>query len=902
MIKNVYLFLLFFSLQNVFAQRAIDRRISISFENQPLTKVLYDLEVSHGLKFYFIPESMPAFPLTATFEDEQVYAILQFLLNGTSLISLPYDEESIVILNKEKANRAYLESIVLDWKNDKYRYPVNSEPKIVSKKFGKKQDQKKEVRLDLTVLSAVNQEPLIGAILRNADNTIGEATDVNGSLSMVLPCGEYTLRLTYTGFQEILLELSIYENATLRLEMDGQTYMFDEVEVVANSEEQKLSSAKAGLEILDIKNLDNIPQAMGEVDILKSLEILPGVSSATELSQGFNVRGGSTDQNLVLLDGGIIFNPTHIVGFISAFNPDVIKEASLYKGYVDASYGGRVSGILTLKSEIEKQKKWIGKGGVGTSMLKLATKGPVGEKLDIQLAGRGSFNGYLLRSIANVELQRSNASFYDLNANLRFQINEDHRIYLNNYFSSDLFEYNDEFGFRWKNMSSGLKLNSSWGAGIYSNLSINYGTYKSENFVLNRPDAFNFLTGLNYTRVGLSINRKWGEVGIVKVGCHYQLTNMNPDQLRPEGESNVNSDNVQRKGSANIAPYVSVSNKIGNQISFEAGMRVAIISSRGPGQIYEYENDVVLESKISNSFELSGTDDQSNYQILEPRFSINYQPLADWSFKSSYIRMSQDILQLTATNSALPSDIWNLADRYIQPSISDQVSLGFLKLGRKKKYEFSLDLFYKKFSQLYELKDFASIILNQHIETELLESKGRSYGIEALVKKNKGKWKGVLAYTYSRSFRQTVDERASLNGGKEFPAAFDIPHQLNVLASYQILPVVSFNFAYIFRSGIPATAPTSTIIQDGLLVPLYSDRNQERIPYYSRFDFSINLDLRKAKKQGFRSSFNLGFYNLLGRKNPTSVFYRRSSLGNIVPFQFAVIGAVIPNISWNFIF
>lgn len=902
MIKNALILFFLLCFQNVFAQRAIDRRISTSFENQPLTKILYDLELSNGLTFYFVPEDMPSFLLSANFENEQVFAILQFLLNGTNLISLPYNEKVIVILNKEKASKDYLESIVQDWKNARYKYPINAEPKILSHRFGESSDSSKKVKLNLAVFASEKKEALIGAILTNNDQSIGAATDVQGNLELILPAGIHQLKLSYTGYQAVNLQLEIYENATLQIEMETQAYLFDAVEVVANSEEQKLSTVKAGLEVLDIKSLENIPQAMGEVDILKSLEIIPGVSSATELSQGFNVRGGSTDQNLVLLDEGIIFNPTHIVGFISAFNPDVISEAALYKGYVDASYGGRVSGILNLKSEIDKQEKWTGKGGLGTSMIKLSSKGPVGNKMDLQIAGRGSFNDYILRSIANVELQRSNANFFDLNANIRYELGANHKIYFNNYLSKDFFEYNDEFGFRWQNVSSGLKLNSSWGSDIYSEFSINYGSYNSENFTINTPDAFNFKTGLNYAKSIFSINKKWTEAGFVKIGCSYLLINNEADQLSPEGDSNINTATNQRNGSQNIAPFLSVSNKLGDKISFEIGLRLAMINSLGPGEIFEYENDIILENQITNSFELSGVDDQGSYQIFEPRFSINYQPKADWSIKSSYIRMSQNIFQLSATNSALPSDIWAVSNRYIKPSISDQISLGFLNLGKQRNYEFSLDLFYKRFSQLYELKDFASIILNKHLETDLLESKGRSYGAELLIKKNKGKWRGLIAYTFSRSFRQTIDSRASINAGKEFAAGFDIPHQLNVLASYKPLPVVSFNFAYIYRSGVPTTAPTSTIIQDGFLVPLYSDRNTERIPYYSRFDFSINLDMRKSKKEGFRSSFNLGFYNLLGRNNPTSIFYRRSSLGNIVPFQFSVIGSVVPNISWNFIF
>jgi len=864
--------ILFFGLNNLVAQKQTDRRISYSFENKSLTKILFELSEAHELKFYFDPSEMPTFPLSGTYKETQVYLIIQNLLNGTRLKVIPYKEEGIIIIDKDKLTKESVAAIVENWNSGTFKYPIKDDVKNVAFSFGDKMDRAQEkLSIQINIFDENSLEPLIGAFLINQDLSVGENSDANGQFLFSLPAGTYEFNIEYTGYQKINLSLDLYDKAKIELPIGIQAFLFDEVEVLANSLEQKMESAKAGVEKLSIEELSNIPQVTGDIDILKSIEILPGVTSTTELSQGFNIRGGSTDQNLILLNDGIIFNPTHIVGFISAFNPDVISEANLYKGFVDASLGGRLSGVLDIKTNTKGAAKWTGKGGVGISMMKLSTSGKIGDRANVVLAARGSFNDYLLGQIANVELQRSNANFYDLNANINFDLTENHRLFFNNYLSSDFFEYNDQFGFEWKNHHSGLQLKSNWKNGIYSSLSLNFGQYHSENFTLNSPDAFRFSTGLNYYKALFKVDKELKKDGYLRIGIEYLEIENKEDRLVPEENSTIQGSEIQRNGAANLAPFISISSKLSDKLKFEVGLRMSLLKGLP-------------------------------YASLEPRFSMSYQPERHWSLKASYNRMSQFINQFSNTNNVLPSDIWVLTNEAIRPSLMDQYSIGGVHLNNSKSFEWALDLFYKDFKNLYELDDFAQIILNTELENVLLDAEGKSYGIEAQIKKKKGKWQGSLAYTYSRSFRKVVDDNIVINRGEYFPAAFDIPHQLNILAVYKWLPVVSFNFAYIFRSGPPTTAPNASFIQDGFLVPLYSERNGERIGYYSRLDFSVNLDLRKSKDKGFRSSFTLGFYNLLGRNNPTNVFFRRSKLGNIVPFQFSVVGSVVPNFSWNFVF
>ena len=535
-------------------------------------------------------------------------------------------------------------------------------------------------------------------------------------------------------------------------------------------------------------------------------------------------------------------------------------------------------------------------------MIKLFLEGPVTDKLDFHISGRGSFNDYLLSLIANVELQRSNANFYDLNGGLSYNINNNQKIIFNSYTSHDHFEYNDEFGFRWSNRHLGLQWKSNWNEKWYSSVSLNYGGYKTDNFTLNTPDAASFKTGLYYYKTIAAVNRKMGENGFIKFGTEYIDYYNQEDKLEPQKESTLNAKSIKRKAGMSLSPFLTYNQKITERISFETGLRFSNYFSKGPGKVFQYNGELKNEETITAENAINGLDKEGTHRVIEPRASINYNIGKNLSVKAAYNRMSQNMLQLSNTITTLPSDIWVFSDRHIKPLIVNQYSIGIFTINKKKSYSLSADVFSKKFHQLYELQDFSQIILNEHIETELVKAEGRSYGLEILLQKQKGKWKGNIAYTFSRSLRKTVDENKSINNGAAFPANFDIPHQLNILATYQGLPVVSFNFAYVFKSGRPTSAPNATIIQDNFVVPLYSFRNEERIPYYSRFDFSITLDLREAKQKGLRSSFNLGFYNFLGRNNATNVFFRRSAKGNIVPFQFAVVGSLVPNLSWNFVF
>ena len=895
---------LLFSLfgQLTIAQKAVDQKIDLSFENKSLIQVLYQLSNRYKIDFYFDPKDLPSYPLSGEFEQVQLFQALRKLNDGTRMVVFQYEDKGLFVVDRTKTEKEYLESIYQKWQEGTFTYPFNLKEKVKSITIGDANEPKLKNQFLIKVTDQDSKDAIIGAILSNEDLSINDVSDVSGEINLVLDPGEYTFKISFTGYQPVQLNLSIYDSGELALPMNFQSFLFEEIEVVGNSIKSKVEEAALGKEIISIKKLERIPQALGEVDIIKALETLPGVTTAGELSVGFNIRGGNIDESLVLLNDGIIFNPTHIVGFISAFSADVVDIATLYKAYVDPAFGGRGSGILNLTSTASNAKEWKFKGGLGTSMIKGVVEGPISPKLRFHFGVRGSFNDYLLKLVNNIEIQNSRANFSDLNVGLSYDLSNNQELLLNGYRSTDLFEYNNEFGFKWQNEHLGLKWKSKWSEKLFSNLSLNYGSYFSENFTLNTAEAASFDSGIKYIKGLFDIKYDLGNNNGLNVGLEFIEYQNEREELRPAENSTLTQASILRPAGGSLSAYTSWRQHLGSRINIDLGARIVQYSTHGDGNVFTYSSEELIEENIESFEPLNGRDKEANYLLVEPRVSLNYKLAKNTSLKLAYNRMSQNLLQLTNNNTVLPTANWVFTNRYIKPLIVDQGSFGLFQLFEKSKSSISFDLFYKNFKQNYIVNDFSQIFLNEHIETDLVEAEGRSYGVELLVEKQKGRWQGSLAYTYSRSLKQTVDDFKLINLGQEFSADFDIPHQLNLIASYQWLPVVSVNFSYVYKSGSPTTLPSGTIIQDGIVIPLYSFRNQGRIPHYSRLDLSFTLDLREAKQKGVRNSFSIGFYNLLARKNPSNVFFRRSAKGNIVPFQFSVVGATIPTISWNFVY
>jgi len=909
-VKEIYrclmkLFTLFFSILitlPLLAQKPIDKQISASYTNFNLTQIFYDLEVKHQVKVYFDIKEAPTFRVTREYKDKQIWSLVKDLLNGTKLVSFSYDDSSIVVMDMKKVNRDEVESLVAKWQDGSMGYPTNDDFEKITKRYGLRRANQGEVTYKIKLQDKLSKEPLVGALVYTDDFAINDVTDEKGICTLRLPAGVHRINITYTSYQTILLSLEIYKSASEVIRMNPSSYLLDEVEIVANSAQAKIEDTKTGVERIDMARVEAIPQALGEPDLIKSLEVLPGVTSAGELSSGFNVRGGKLDASLVLMDDAIVFNPTHVVGFISAFNSDMINNATLYKGFVPAEFGNRSSAVLDISSAKGGQK-WKAKGGIGTSMLKLMLEGPISDKTTFAASARGSFSDYLLDMIANNEVQNSSASFYDLNFSMNHRFSDRTSISLSGYASDDYFLYNNDFGFEWQNKFISLVAKHSWSSRLTSRLSVSTGSYSTNQFTVEVSDAFTYRNGINYIKGVLNNTYSIGENSFLKAGVETIRYDLQPEELAPnQAQSVTPTITIRRLGSVAIAPYLSGKIDLLKNVSFEGGIRYTTYSAVGPGRRYEYEGDLVTVGTIIGSEEVQDGEEVSSFSLLEPRVSLGYVFHPDWSLKGSYNRISQNAQLISIANTSIPTDLWIFSNEYIEPRVVDQISLGAFHNTADGKYTFSLEAFSKTINNDFVLKDFPNIISNEHLETEVSEADGESIGIEMYAEKLTGKLTGSLAYTYSRTRFRTTTDRFPVNLGAWTPADIDIPHQLNLVFSYRFAPTFIISGGYTFKTGRPFTIPEGTAIIDDLVVPLYSFRNVSRLPNYSRFDLALTLDLRKSTQSGFRSSFTLGIYNLFGNNNVNNVFFRKSAGGNVRGFQLAVIGAAIPSLSWNFVF
>ncbi|MDF1694894.1 MAG: carboxypeptidase-like regulatory domain-containing protein [Saprospiraceae bacterium] len=893
---------LFFMTINLCAQKAIDKKIDATYTNKSITEIFYDLENTHNIKVYFDIQNTPTFRVTRNYKQKQIWSIVSDLLNGTRLKSLSYDDDEIVVIDIDKVTREKIENLVLLWKNGEMDYPKREETIEISRSYGNSEMNGTSLSYQIQLRDKLTKEPMIGALVYTEDLKLNDVTDENGLCTIQLTPGSYVFSIKYTSYQTILLSIDIFESATEKLEMNPSIYLLDEVEIVANNASIKIEDSKTGVERIDMVKVESIPQALGESDLIKSLEILPGVTSAGEISSGFNVRGGKLDASLVLIDDAIIFNPTHVVGFISAFNSDVVKSATLYKGFVEPEFGNRSSAVLDIVSKKGGQK-WIMKGGLGTSMMKLFVEGPLSNKTTFAASARGSFSDYLLNLVANNEVQNSSANFYDANFTLQHKFSDRTTFSFSSYLSDDYFLYNEDFGFEWQNRFVSFGLNHLWNEKFSSKINVSTGSYKTNQFTINASDAFSYKNGIQYLKVVQNNTFSFGDNSYIKGGIEFIDYKLDPEDLTPnEDLSVIQNVSAQRLSSVSIAPFIGAKVGITSKWSIEGGVRLTTYGSKGPGTIYTYQNDIATESTIIDSRQVENGERLHTFSLIEPRVSLAYLLNSQWSVKSSFNRISQNAQLVSIANTSIPTDLWIFSNEYILPRIVDQYSLGIFHNSFKRNFSFSIEGFRKTTANDFVLKDFPSIISNENLETEVSESIGRSYGVEFFAEKTSGKLKGSIAYTFSKTRFRTTTDRFPVNFGNWTSSDIDIPHQINLVFSYRLTPTFIFSGGYSYKSGRPFTVPEGTAIIDGFVIPQYSQRNAQRLPSYKRFDLAITLDLRKNSQSGFRNSFTFGLYNLLGNNNVNNVFFRKSVGGNIKGFQLAIIGAVVPSLSWNFVF
>lgn len=750
-------------------------------------------------------------------------------------------------------------------------------------------------------------EGLIGATVYVDEIKSGTTTNVYGFYSISLPTGSYNVTFNYLGFTAQTEVINLTEDQTFTIEMIPDRLMIETVEIVAEAENTNITNLETGVERMDAQLIKEIPQFMGEVDIIRSIQLLPGVSTVGEGASGFNVRGGNIDQNLILLDEASVFNSSHLFGFFSVFNADAVKDLTLYKGGIPSKYGGRLSSVLDVRQKEGNLKKVSGVVGLGLISSRLMIEGPIKkDKASFMVAGRRSY-GDLLVPIVNKDFRGSQLFFYDVNAKLNYKFNDNNRIFLSGYIGADKFKFDDDFESYWGNKTATLRWNHLFGPQLFSNFSAVYSDYTYSLGVPEGTTAFEWTAGIQNTNLKADFTYFPNVNNTVDFGLQSTFYNFSPGRAEGTGsESIFNVIEVQKQRATELGVYVSNKQSIGSNFSVQYGLRYSYFMNVGARDVYRYGSDELSDQTLTDTIHYGKGDVIKDFDGWEPRIALNYSFSQRTSIKASYNRINQYIHLVSNTTAATPIDIWMPTGEYIDPAVVDQVSLGYFRNFKENSYKFSVEGFYKQYDNLLEYKDGAELLLNNNMETELKQGEGRAYGFEFQVEKVKGKLTGWVSYTLSRSEMQ-VD---GISNGNYYPTNYDKTHDISVVALYSLNDKWSFGANFAFMSGRPATYPDSRYVFEGITVPNYANRNGARTPAYHRLDLSATLTPQKKKDKilffvnrpaHWQSSWTFSLYNAYGRKNAYSVYFQQDedNPSETAAYQLSIFGSIIPGVTYN---
>ncbi len=749
-------------------------------------------------------------------------------------------------------------------------------------------------------------EPVIGAVVYIEEPRIGVATDAFGYYSISLPRGRHELLINSIGMKSTKRQILLNNNGKLDIELKEDVIPLREI-IVESEKDLNITSLNMGVEKLDIKTMKNVPMAFGETDILKVALTLPGVQTVGESSTGLNVRGGTTDQNLILYNDATIYNPSHLFGFFSAFNPDVLKNVELYKSGIPANYGGRLSSVLEISTKDGNKRKFVGSGGIGLLTSKLALEIPViKDKLSVSVSGRSTYSDWLLKLVPDESIKNSQASFYDLNAHIHYNINEKNSLYITGYHSDDRFKLNSDTLYQYNNDALTLKWKHVFANKFYGVFTAGYSGYNYKVTSEQNPvNAFDLSYNLGQKNFKLDFNYFSGSSHAFDFGVSSIAYDINPGNLYPRGEESLIIPlEIQSEKGVESGVYLGDKIEINSRMSLYLGLRYSMFNVLGPRDVFSYPAGQPKEtSNITDSTSYSSNEIINTYHGPEYRASLRYLLGNDASIKLSYNRMRQYIHMLSNTTSISPTDTWKLSDPNIKPQIGDQFAIGYYKNFRASAVETSIEAYYKTSKNILDYKGGAKLILNEHIETDVLNAEGKAYGVELLVKKTKGKINGWVSYTYSRSLLRTNSENLleTINNGEYYPSNYDKPHDFTMIGNYKFNRRFNIGLNVTYSTGRPITIPLTRYEFNDAGRVHYSDRNEYRIPDYFRMDLSMNIEGNHKVRKLAHSSWTVGVYNLTGRKNAYSVYFQTVD-GEIKGYKLSIFGNPIPTITYNFSF
>lgn len=761
-----------------------------------------------------------------------------------------------------------------------------------------------------TISDKKNNETLIGVNIIVKGTKSSVITNEYGFYSLTLPKGDYEISISFISYETIDEKISLNQDIKKNYSLIESGELLQEViikeKVGTNTRKPEMSVNK-----MSIATIKQMPVVLGEVDIIKSILFLPGVTNAGEGQSGFNVRGGGADQNLVLLDEATIYNSSHLFGFFSVFNPDAIKDLKLYKGGVPARFGGRASSVLDIYQKDGNSTGFHMNGGIGLISSRLLAEGPiVKNKGSFIVAGRGSY-AHLFLKLSNNE---NSAYFYDLNTKLNYKLNKNNNLYLSGYFGRDVFSLNQSFTNTYGNSTLNLRWNHLFSDQLFSNLSLIYSDYY---YGLNLDFVgFNWDSGIKNYNIKYDFKYYLSDKIKMNFGANGINYDFNPGTIEPSrSDSGINFRQLEKKYAFEPAFYVGAEQKLTDNINIEYGLRYSLFYRLGNStqNIYANNQAVIFDNdlKIYEKATPIGTESYGKNEViadfnnLEPRFSVAYELDENKSVKASYNRMVQYLQLVTNTASPTPLDVWTPSDNFIKPQIADQIAIGYFANFKEDAYSLEVESFFKKVKNRMDYIDGADLIANEAIEQVILNGEMRSYGLEVMFKKNTGKFNGWISYTLSRSEQRTPGRTANetgINNGNWYRSAYDKTHNVAITSSYKLNKKWNFGANFVLQTGQPVTYPNGQYTYQGITVPSYGLRNENNLPLYHHLDISATLTPKRSGNKRWKGEWVFSVYNLYARKNAASISFRQNQdSGQNEAIKLSIFG-IVPAVSYNFKF
>lgn len=772
-----------------------------------------------------------------------------------------------------------------------------------------------KVTINGYIKDASDGEALIGATVYIKSINAGSTTNVYGFYSLTLPAGSYDIEVSYVGYAKQIFSKELTSNTRLDVELIQQGEQLQEIVISSEKDQSIIRSVEMSVNKLDIKTISKIPAFLGEVDVIRSLQQLPGVSTVGEGASGFNVRGGSVGQNLILLDEAVVYNSSHLLGFFSVFNPDAVKDTKLYKAAIPAQYGGRLASLLDVRMKEGNSKKIEVTGGVGTIFSRAAVEGPLFKKKgSFIVAGRRSYIDILARPFVDVLQGGAKLNFYDLTGKGNYNINDKNRIFISGYTGRDVFFFDKNQGFSWGNNTGTIRYNKIFNDRLFANFSAIYSKYDySLQFGEDKNDFFKWRSSISNFSFKPTFNYFLNANNELTFGGEATYYTFEPANASGGSNGEVIDFSLARKYNGEAALHISNDQKLNDVISIQYGLRYSAFAGFGPGTEVTYRDTIPGERRLPNS-ERTFTQGEltSRYANWEPRFSLKAQLSNSASVKASYNRMAQYLHLISNTTASNPLDVWTASSNNIKPELGDQFTIGYFKsFGKEESYEFSAETYYRETQNQIDYIDGAELLINPNLEGDLLSGIGRAYGLELYLQKKEGRFTGWVSYTLGKT-ELKVD---GINRGNWYATRFDQRHNLKVTGFYDLSDRWSASANFTFVSGTPATFATSRFIWQGILIPFNANesRNNVRMPAFHRLDVSFRLDGKTIKRNGKERKntdyWVFGLYNVYGRQNPFSIYFTqgadRVAVGDVVNSearQLSIIGTVIPSVSYNFLF